>query len=95
MLKSLDIETLCLVISQKYSNLFFLQKRKNLTISQLLSMEKGFGVSALSCAELADDYTHTEGRGRNYRHTLFYCTSLYCASQMFRFLQIEGKALQQ
>ena len=26
----------------------------------------------------------------HYRHTLFYCTLLYCASQIIAFLQIEG-----
>lgn len=29
------------------------------------------------------------------KHNLFYCTSLYCPSEMFHFSQIKGKSLYQ
>lgn len=71
MLQSLDIETLCLIIFQKYSNRFFLQRRGHFTISQLLSMKKGSEEAMPFSAEVVEDYGHTKGRGRGYGCTCF------------------------
>lgn len=71
MLKSLDIETLYLIISQKYSNLFFPQRRGHFTISQLLSVKKGSEEAMLFSAEVVEDYGHPKGRGRGYECTRF------------------------
>jgi hypothetical protein len=56
------------------------------TVSYYHEISKWLRVSCHQYA-LRFAYTYTI---KQYRHTSIYCTSLFCSSQIFRFLQIEG-----